>query len=300
MFRNGCPRHSPHMARPPADAGGLLAFLAGGTVCRTLEGPFSVGAREKEHSLTTMGIQPDELPASANSRPQSRPRTLSPPASPGHRRASEAHASEDAPTAAASTAAPPDAIDLPPPAAPTALAANPAVSAPLWRWDDRSGKLLFRSGLRGAVFGATKGTVAECLERGLFGLPNSRLRMVQTIDRERECTVLFLFNFSTRMLHGVFVPSGPAGYPLDPQAWTGRETESKRRKKRGRDGATVTTPFPAQVPVRRLGPPLEPIEERIFSPVMRYTDGHKFELVLEQAQVEQLVTLLVRRTKGTL
>ena len=54
------------------------------------------------------------------------------------------------------------------------------------------------------------------------------------------------------------------------------------------------------MPVRRLGPPLEPIEERIFSPVMRYTDGHKFELVLEQAQVEQLVTLLVRRTKGTL
>ena len=61
--------------------------------------------------------------------------------------------------------------------------------------------------------------------------------------------------------------------------------------------AHAKTAFVAQLPVQRLGPPLGPVGEGVFRPVMKYVDGRKFELELDAKQVEQLVVRLVEAQK---
>ena len=49
---------------------------------------------------------------------------------------------------------------------------------------------------------------------------------------------LFLFNYSTRQLHGVFVRDGPAGMNLEPTAWAHHRKPGDRAD---------SSPYPAQV-----------------------------------------------------
>lgn len=49
---------------------------------------------------------------------------------------------------------------------------------------------------------------------------------------------LFLFNYSTRQLHGVYVRDGPPTMNLEPQAWAQYRKPGDRQDK---------SPFPAQV-----------------------------------------------------
>ena len=53
------------------------------------------------------------------------------------------------------------------------------------------------------MFGATNQTIDECWDRGLLGLPRGNMHLLDKIDPDR--TRLFLFNYSTRQLHGVYV-----------------------------------------------------------------------------------------------
>eukprot|EP00274_Cyanoptyche_gloeocystis_P000315 CAMPEP_0196663480 /NCGR_PEP_ID=MMETSP1086-20130531/53074_1 /TAXON_ID=77921 /ORGANISM="Cyanoptyche gloeocystis , Strain SAG4.97" /LENGTH=286 /DNA_ID=CAMNT_0041999319 /DNA_START=50 /DNA_END=910 /DNA_ORIENTATION=- len=70
----------------------------------------------------------------------------------------------------------------------------------------------------GVMFGCTSQTFEECVSSRLFGLPRQYLPMVQSILPGRS--VLFLFNFSDRMLHGVFEAVAAGGENLDANAWT--------------------------------------------------------------------------------
>ena len=135
-------------------------------------------------------------------------------------------------------------------------------------------------------------------------MPANRKPLVEQISNRRETTVLFLMNFTRHELHGVFLASGPAGFPLHNRAWVpgawdhqrGCEADSPPMRA-ARAPRSKATPYPAQLPVRRLGPPLEPLGEAVYRPVMKYFAPQKFELELGSSQVEQLVTLLVRQTQ---
>ena len=162
--------------------------------------------------------------------------------------------------------------------------------------------MIFRQDVCGAIFGASRTTFTECIQRQLFGLPASRSSMVREIaQRPHDRTILFLFNFHTRQLHGIFAPNGPAGFPLHKRAWvpgvwsTALRCETNQGAQTGGKMALAErTPFAAQLPVRRVGEPFAPLDEAQYRPIMRYVDGHKFDLQLNASQVEELVTLLVK------
>jgi len=117
----------------------------------------------------------------------------------------------------------------------------------------------------GFVFQCSTKTQAECLERGLLGLPRAFWARVQEIQAD---TPIFLHNFQTKELHGVFSIVGKPGCPIEEDAWTDCSLPelmpriSKPEMKRSPEMAEMTklfkkalqggkTPFPAQVRVRR-------------------------------------------------
>eukprot|EP00210_Caulerpa_lentillifera_P000279 g272.t1 len=55
--------------------------------------------------------------------------------------------------------------------------------------------------LAGVIFTCTEDSLDDCLKAGVFGLPRTHFQYVQHV---RPSMVLFLFNFSTRELHGIF------------------------------------------------------------------------------------------------
>ena len=87
----------------------------------------------------------------------------------------------------------------------------------------------------GMMFGCKNDTYQENISRKLFGLPANHFRTAEKIG---ENTALFLFNYSTRKLHGIFIRDGPAAMNLEPNAW------AQYRKPGDR---TDSSPFPSQV-----------------------------------------------------
>ena len=75
----------------------------------------------------------------------------------------------------------------------------------------------------GMMFGCKKDTYDENMQRMLFGLPEHHFKIAQNIN---DTTGLFLFNYSTKQLHGIFVsralavdPANAANAPTRPAAW---------------------------------------------------------------------------------
>ena len=97
-------------------------------------------------------------------------------------------------------------------------------------------------GLAGFVFGANTVTAQECLDRMLFGLPGHHMKQLRGLVP--GVTRLFLFNFSTRSLTGVFVATAAPAMNIEPHAWTSGAAQY--------GGAAEWTKFPAQVRVRML------------------------------------------------
>eukprot|EP00316_Scyphosphaera_apsteinii_P008239 CAMPEP_0119344740 /NCGR_PEP_ID=MMETSP1333-20130426/107126_1 /TAXON_ID=418940 /ORGANISM="Scyphosphaera apsteinii, Strain RCC1455" /LENGTH=472 /DNA_ID=CAMNT_0007357187 /DNA_START=71 /DNA_END=1492 /DNA_ORIENTATION=- len=184
-----------------------------------------------------------------------------------------AKAAVEAPAAAKAEAAAPVATKI---AAEAQLAANvlssngtrrgaPSSFQEMWH-EDGKGRLHFRKQLKGVIFGATTQTIDECFGRLLFGLPSGQASMVSTID---SATVIFLFNFTARSLHGIFMPAGPAGFPLERYAWVHNVWNS----------ATNAEELTDEV---------------------RYYSGHKFDQQLNDTQVQQLITLFVQQSRKRL
>ena len=116
------------------------------------------------------------------------------------------------------------------------------------------------------------------MHRPLPSAAQGQASLLRKIDAARSSTLLFLFNFQRRTLLGCFFASGPAGFPLEPSAWAPRG---------GR------TAFPSQIPVAWHGARLPALPEADFAHVVRYTQGHNFELSLSAAQVKELVGLFL-------
>jgi len=88
----------------------------------------------------------------------------------------------------------------------------------------------------GYIFLCNNRTERECLEKKLFGSPKSEWNRVSQV---KEGDILFLLNYQSNRLHGVFEAVGDGKMEIEPYAFDGR--------------------FPAQVKVRRKMrcPPLD-------------------------------------------
>uniref|UniRef100_M1A572 B2 protein n=1 Tax=Solanum tuberosum TaxID=4113 RepID=M1A572_SOLTU len=129
----------------------------------------------------------------------------------------------------------------------------------------------------GYIFVCNNDTMHENLKRELFGLP-PRYR-----DSVRQITPglpLFLYNYSTHQLHGIFEAASFGGSNIDPTAWEDKKNGGESR-------------FPAQVRVvtRKI---CEPLEEDSFRPILHHYDGPKFRLELN---IPEVIIISLKRKK---
>lgn len=128
--------------------------------------------------------------------------------------------------------------------------------------------------LGGYIFVCNNDTMQEDLKRQLFGLPQRYRDSVRSIQPGLP---LFLYNYTTHQLHGVFEAASFGGSNIDPSAW-----EDKKNKGESR--------FPAQVRIR-VRKICKPLEEDAFRPVLFHYDGPKFRLQLSVPETLALLDL---------
>ncbi|CAL1386552.1 unnamed protein product [Linum trigynum] len=126
----------------------------------------------------------------------------------------------------------------------------------------------------GYIFVCNNDTMAENLRRQLFGLPPRYRDSVRAITPGLP---LFLYNYSTHQLHGIFEAASFGGSNIDPSAWEDKKCAGESR-------------FPAQVRVvtRKI---CEPLEEDSFRPILHHYDGPKFRLELNVPEALSLLDI---------
>jgi hypothetical protein len=134
----------------------------------------------------------------------------------------------------------------------------------------------------GAMFVCTKFTQEECMRRRLLGLPRRDLELVTGCTP--YATALFLFNFSSRELHGLFVASSPGRLNWDGDAW--KRSLYHRPSAR----ASSSSPFPSQVKFRVVKE-YSPLHEDAFGHLIR---GSNRVTPLDLAQVKELIRLFAK------
>ncbi|KAI8030592.1 hypothetical protein LOK49_LG01G04206 [Camellia lanceoleosa] len=128
--------------------------------------------------------------------------------------------------------------------------------------------------LGGYIFVCNNDTMQEDLKRQLFGLPPRYRDSVRAITPGLP---LFLYNYTTHQLHGIFEAVSFGGSNIDPTAWEDKKCKGESR-------------FPAQVRihVRKL---CKALEEDAFRPVLHHYDGPKFRLELSIPETLDLLDL---------
>ncbi|XP_062232339.1 B2 protein-like [Phragmites australis] len=130
----------------------------------------------------------------------------------------------------------------------------------------------------GYIFVCNNDTMEENLKRQLFGLPSRYRDSVRAI---RPGLPLFLYNYSTHQLHGIFEATSFGGSNIDPTAWEDKKCTGESR-------------FPAQVRVatRKI---CDPLEEDAFRPVLHHYDGPKFRLELSVPEALSLLDIFAEK-----
>ncbi|GBG61466.1 hypothetical protein CBR_g21810 [Chara braunii] len=125
--------------------------------------------------------------------------------------------------------------------------------------------------LPGMIFGCNNRTKEECFRRALFGLPASN---VATVEKIAPGTKLFLFNFGTKELYGIFEATCRGAMNIEPDAFA------------------TSGFFPAQVRAR-LVEACVALHESEFKPAIQenYFSDKKFNYILNEKQVEKLIEL---------
>ncbi|XP_031259804.1 B2 protein-like [Pistacia vera] len=126
----------------------------------------------------------------------------------------------------------------------------------------------------GYIFVCNNDTMAENLKRELFGLPPRYRDSVRAITPGLP---LFLYNYSTHQLHGVFEAASFGGTNIDPTAWEDKKCSGESR-------------FPAQVRVFKRKN-CAPLEEDSFRPILHHYDGPKFRLELNIPEALSLLDI---------
>ncbi|XP_010533569.1 PREDICTED: B2 protein-like [Tarenaya hassleriana] len=124
----------------------------------------------------------------------------------------------------------------------------------------------------GYIFVCNNETMEENLKRQLFGLPPRYRDSVRAITPGLP---LFLYNYSTHQLHGIYEAASFGGTNIDPKAWEDKKCPGESR-------------FPAQVrAIRRKA--CEALEEDSFRPILHHYDGPKFRLELSVPEALSLL-----------
>jgi len=147
----------------------------------------------------------------------------------------------------------------------------------------------------GMVFGCKNDTYEENMQRNMFGLPRQHMAVVEKIT---ERTVIFLLNYSSKVMHGIFILDGKkeeaCGLNLVADAWI----QNRNLLARANDNAPGS-PFPAQVRVkslRKCAPIKEPAWTHIPSVKHRKPGGPlHYELWLSKAQAHEIIKLFLTR-----
>lgn len=128
--------------------------------------------------------------------------------------------------------------------------------------------------LGGYIFVCNNDTMQEDLKRQLFGLPPRYRDSVRAITPGLP---LFLYNYTTHQLHGIFEAASFGGSNIDPTAWEDKKCKGESR-------------FPAQVRIR-VRKLCKALEEDEFRPVLHHYDGPKFRLELSIPETLDLLDL---------
>ncbi|KAM3713305.1 hypothetical protein ACB098_01G247400 [Castanea mollissima] len=128
--------------------------------------------------------------------------------------------------------------------------------------------------LGGYIFVCNNDTMQEDLKRQLFGLPPRYRDSVRAITPGLP---LFLYNYTTHQLHGIFEATSFGGSNIDPTAWEDKKCKGESR-------------FPAQVRIR-VRKICKALEEDAFRPVLHHYDGPKFRLELSVPETLDLLDL---------
>ncbi|XP_077220241.1 B2 protein-like [Tasmannia lanceolata] len=128
--------------------------------------------------------------------------------------------------------------------------------------------------LGGYIFVCNNDTMQEDLKRQLFGLPPRYRDSVRAITPGLP---LFLYNYTTHQLHGIFEAASFGGSNIDPTAWEDKKCKGESR-------------FPAQVRIR-IRKLCKALEEDAFRPVLHHYDGPKFRLELSIPETLALLDL---------
>ncbi|CAN7044805.1 hypothetical protein IGI04_008089 [Brassica rapa subsp. trilocularis] len=128
--------------------------------------------------------------------------------------------------------------------------------------------------LGGYIFVCNNDTMEEDLKRHLFGLPPRYRDSVRAITPGLP---LFLYNYTTHQLHGIFEATTFGGTNIDAMAWEDKKCKGESR-------------FPAQVRIR-VRKICKALEEDSFRPVLHHYDGPKFRLELSVPETLDLLDL---------
>ncbi|EFJ24245.1 hypothetical protein SELMODRAFT_26766, partial [Selaginella moellendorffii] len=128
--------------------------------------------------------------------------------------------------------------------------------------------------LGGYIFVCNNDTMQEDLKRQLFGLPQRYRDSVRAIQPGLP---LFLYNYSTHQLHGIYEATSFGGSNIDATAWEDKKCRGESR-------------FPAQVRTR-VRKACKALEEDAFRPILHHYDGPKFRLQLSVPETLKLLDL---------
>ncbi|ERN19637.1 B2 protein [Amborella trichopoda] len=128
--------------------------------------------------------------------------------------------------------------------------------------------------LGGYIFVCNNDTMQEDLKKQLFGLPQRYRDSVRAITPGLP---LFLYNYTTHQLHGIFEATSFGGSNIDPTAWEDKKCKGESR-------------FPAQVRIR-VRKLCKALDEDAFRPVLHHYDGPKFRLELSIPETLALLDL---------
>jgi hypothetical protein len=137
----------------------------------------------------------------------------------------------------------------------------------------------------GVIFGCMSSTYDECFDLAMVGLPRKYLPLVSSIVAGH--TLIFLFNFSNRQMHGVYIATSDGQENLSLTAWKGLAQKPKPAEDFDLD-LDEGSPFPAQCSFG-IVEEFAPVPEAEFKHILEYTERQRFKFKLSKWQCRDLV-----------
>ncbi len=141
----------------------------------------------------------------------------------------------------------------------------------------------------GIIFGCTNSTYDECFALSMVGLPRKYLPLVECVAKGQ--TLVFIFNFSDRMLHGVYIATSDGQLNLSTTAWKGAGPAHPTWASDARadePAEEAGSPFPAQCTFDVVEP-FAPIPEAEIAHVLEFTERRRFKFKLSRWQCRDLI-----------